>query len=451
MVPLEPAWFLEQEARALGTRLDRVKPFVLQETMVPAAALLPDAQEGIERAMDRGRTELRRSIEDFLDWVRGPGREFPAEVAQRRFTSLRMAFNAHLSELEVFSDAITQRSESELGVWLSGLDVAAADGLTAPGGEFFEPPPIICYVDRGHGAAIRRIQTRLPGGTRNPVGIIRIPRERMVGHGIASSLLHEVGHQAAALLDLVPSLRAELAARRAGARSPAERLAWQCWWTWISEIVSDFWSVAKLGIGSTLGLLGVVSLPRWHVFRVTLRDPHPFPWIRVKVSAAIGGRLYPSRQWAQLEELWERLYPREGAPPRARAVIAALEPVVPELVELLAGHRSPPLRGLALEDAVRSEQRSPGQLLAWFRRWEQRPALSRSLPPTLFLAALGQARFAGRLTPEDETAEVGRLLAYWAVRSTLDVAAASAAVVRQNIPIERPLTRVTPKEATINV
>ncbi len=48
------------------------------------------------------------------------------------------------------------------------------------------------------GAAIRRARTRLPGGGDNPVAIIRVPRERMVGSGIASSLVHEVGHQAAA-------------------------------------------------------------------------------------------------------------------------------------------------------------------------------------------------------------------------------------------------------------
>jgi hypothetical protein len=443
MAMFEPAWFLEQEARALGTRLDRVKPFVLQETMVPAAALLPDAQVGIEQAMSKGRDELRRAVGDFLAWIGGPGSEAPAEEAQRRFTNLRMAFNAHLSELEVFSNAITQRSESELGVWLSGLDVAAADGLATPGGQFYVPPPIICYVDRGHGAAIRRIQTRLPAGSRNPVAIIRIPRERMVGHGIASSLLHEVGHQAAALLDLVASLRAELDGRKVAASSASERLAWHCWRTWISEIAADFWSIAKLGVGSTVGLLGVVSLPRRHVFRVTLRDPHPFPWIRVKVSAALGGRLYPSRQWAELEGLWERLYPRASAPADARRVIAALEPTIPALAALMAGHRSRALRGVALGAALRSELRTPTQLLGWFRRWQAQPELSRSVPPTLFLAALGQARLVGRLTPEAETAEVSRLLAYWAMRSTLDVAAASAAVVRQSIPIERPVVRAT--------
>src|SRR3954470_10382822 len=53
------SWMLEQEARALLTRLARVRPFALHETMVPAAALLPRAQAGIERYLVAGRRELR--------------------------------------------------------------------------------------------------------------------------------------------------------------------------------------------------------------------------------------------------------------------------------------------------------------------------------------------------------------------------------------------------------
>jgi hypothetical protein len=66
---------------------------------------------------------------------------------------------------------------------------------------------VICYLARGPGAAIRRARTRLPGGAPNRVAIIRVQRERTVGHGLASSLIHEVGHQGAALLCLVESLR----------------------------------------------------------------------------------------------------------------------------------------------------------------------------------------------------------------------------------------------------
>src|SRR5215213_2865657 len=241
------SWLLGQEARALLTRLARVKPFALHETMVPAAALDPRALSAIEGYLLRGRAELRRNVEDFLHWLHSEGRTAAAEDMQRRFTIIRLQFNNVLSQFDLFTEVITQRSEHETGVWLSGLDVVARDALMLPGG-YFEPPPVICYLARGPGAAIRRARTRLPGGDQNPVAIIRVPRERMVGHGIASSLFHEVGHQAAALLSLVESLRPELTAT--AARLPAgQRPPWQCWQRWISEIVADLWSVAKLGIG----------------------------------------------------------------------------------------------------------------------------------------------------------------------------------------------------------
>ena len=199
--------FLAQEARSLLTRLARVRPFALEIPSVLAAAVTPAAQTAVEAHMARGRRRLRTMVLGYLRWLRGPQAHeaTPAEV-QARFTFLRMRFNAVLTQFDMFSDVITQRSENESGVWLSGLDVVSADALSLPGA-YYEAPPIVCYLDRGPGAAIRRARTRLPGGGENPVAVIRVPRERMVGSGIASSLVHEVGHQAAALLDLVASLR----------------------------------------------------------------------------------------------------------------------------------------------------------------------------------------------------------------------------------------------------
>jgi hypothetical protein len=240
-------WMLEQEARALLMRLARIKPFILNEPMLLAASLLPTAQIAIERFLAEGRRELKQRVQTFLSWLRSEGRSTSPEEAQRRFTFLRLRFNVVLTQLDLFNDVITQRSESENGVWLSGLDVVSADALALPG--YFAAPPVICYLDRGVGAAIRRARTRLPGGGDNPVAIIRVPRERMVGSGIASSLIHEVGHQGAALLELVPSLRLVLQARQ---RESDQPLVWQLWERWISEIVADLWSVARVGIASTL-------------------------------------------------------------------------------------------------------------------------------------------------------------------------------------------------------
>src|SRR6266540_3621387 len=170
MGDLQGLRLLEQEARALLTRLARLQPFALQMPMVPAA----------------------------------------------------------------------------------GLDAVAADALS-PLAPYVDLPPVVCYLDRGVGAAIRRARTRLPGGGENPVAVVRVPRERMVGNGIASSLVHEVGHQASALLELIPSLRPVLQGLARG--SGADRDVWSLWDRWISEIVADFWSVARIGVGSTLGLM----------------------------------------------------------------------------------------------------------------------------------------------------------------------------------------------------
>src|SRR4051812_12895705 len=90
---------LANEARALLTRLGRVKSFALNETMVPAAALSLLAQTAIERQLAGGRRELRRRVNDYLRWLCGPGGRAasPAE-AHRRFTLLRMLFNSGLAQ-----------------------------------------------------------------------------------------------------------------------------------------------------------------------------------------------------------------------------------------------------------------------------------------------------------------------------------------------------------------
>lgn len=414
---------LEQEARALRTRLARVKPFALLEPMLPAAAIPPAAQVSIERYLSNGRRELRGRINRFVSWLGTPeGQQATPEEAQRRFTMLRMRFNIVLSQFDLFADVITQRSEHETGVHLSGLDVVAADALRLRG-DYYDVPPVICYLDRGPGAAIRRARTRMPGGTENPVAIIRVPRERMVGSGIASSLVHEVGHQGAALLDLVETLRPVLKRR---AHEGGGELAWQMWERWISEIVADFWSVAHVGIGATLGLMAVVSLPRAFVIRFGGEDPHPVPWIRVKLSCAMGGALYPHEQWDKAAALWESFYPINDLDDERRGLFAALEASMPEFVELLINHRPPKLRGETLAEAMPLEERTPERLRAYYAQWRNSPRRMREAPPALVFAVIGQVRIEGKISPEEESRMLAYLLTYWAMRSTLNTTEFSA-------------------------
>lgn len=421
--PAQPAatWLLEQEARALLTRLARVKPFALQETMVRAAAPARAAQTAIEHYLLAGRAEVRHQVVEFIGWLRtAAGRAAAPAEAQRRFTLLRLRFNAGLTQFDIFSDALTQRSESETGVWLAGLDVVAADALALPGG-YYQTPPLLCYLDRGHGAAIRRARTRLPGGGETPVAVIRIPRERMVGSGIASSLIHEVGHQAAALLELVESLRPVLQGLQRN--STGERVAWQYWERCISEILADFWSVARLGLTATQGLMGVLALPRYFVFRLSLDDPHPAPWIRLKLSCALGRALYPHPQWDRLERLWESFYPLAGLPREQQATFALLQQTMPGLAALIAHHRPKALRGASLKEVLAVNELQPARLRLLFDAWHAAPVRMRRAPPVLVFAATGQARAEGRISPAEESRILTRMLTHWALQRALAPAA----------------------------
>jgi len=409
---------LEQEARALLTRLDRVRPFAAHETMVPAAALPPAVLGAIDRYLLAGRREVRRKVQDFIGWLLSPaGRAAAIKVAHRRFRMLRLHFNVTLSQFDIFADALTQRSESGTGVWLAGLDVVAADAL-ALDGDYYRAPGLVCYLDRGHGAAIRRARTRLPGGGENPVAIVRVPRERMVGSGIASSLIHEVGHQAAALLDLIESIRPVL--RGLARNGGAESAAWQYWDRCISEILADFWSVARVGVTSTLGLMGVVTLPRYFVFRLNLDDPHPVPWMRVRLSCAMGRALFPHPQWDRLESVWLSYYPLEEQAGGKRDFLALLEKSMPGLAAIIAHHRPKALGGASLQEALQTDERQPARLAAFFRSWRAAPARMYQASPTLVFAVIGQARAEGLISPERESRILSGMLEYWALRDTLD-------------------------------
>ncbi len=250
------------------------------------------------------------------------------------------------------------------------------------------------------------------------MSIIRIPRERMIGYGIASSLVHETGHQAAALLGLVESLRPEIQRARRGVAGP-ERAAWQLFERWVSEIVADLYSIARVGVSSTMGLIGLVSLPRAFVFRIAPDDPHPFAWIRVHLSCAFGDALYPDPQWRRLAAVWTSLYPIGRLPADRVRVIQALLATMPAFVGLVLGHRPRALRGRAVGEVLRTADRSPDRLVRLYEAWTADPSAIRRTRPALAFAVVGQARARGLLTPEGEDRLLGRLISYWALQSTL--------------------------------
>jgi len=404
--------FLRNEAIALLSRLAQVRPFSASMPMVWAATVSDEAMGAIEQHLTKVKVGLRAAVMEFaqsLSAAENAGE--PPDVLQGRFVLLKLRFNNLLDQLDIFADVLAQRSEHGTGVWMAGLDAVAEDALqVAQGKEAL--PPLICFLDRGHGAAIRRARTRLPGGDLNPVAVIQVPRERMVGSGIAPSLIHEVGHQGASLLDLVETMRISI--QKASQKNLPQAAAWQLYERWISEIVADCWAMGHLGVGASLGLIGVMSLPRYFVFRISTDGPHPFPWIRVKISLAYGALLFPDAQWARFEALWEQLYPRRGLSDEQQLVLSQLENTLPNLVRLIAGHRSEKLGKGPFASRFPLAARQPVQLRALAELWGETPEKYFSQAPSLAFAVAGQARADGRIAPQAESRLIAQCLEHWA-------------------------------------
>jgi hypothetical protein len=211
----------------------------------------------------------------------------------------------------------------------------------------------------------------------------------------------------------------------------ADKQAWICWDRWISEIVADFWAVARLGVTATVGLMSVVSLPRTFMFRINLEDPHPAPWIRVKLSCAMGAMLYPHPQWRTLAGIWDTYYPLAGLDQQLQSLFALLEQQLPHLIRLFLDHRPAALRGHSIAAAIASQDRQAIRLGSLFQSWRRSPHLIRQSPPTLAMAVIGQAKMDNAISPDDESRLLADLLKYWAFRITLDTSAICAMIPAQ--------------------
>ncbi len=425
------AWALIlHELQSITARLEAQKPFAMQMPMVTAAAVSDPAQAAIESHMLQARNKLRRLIRRFsVQLAHLP--QSPANVrwAQHRLSMVKLQFQSVLARFEIFGEVLSQRAQHETGLWLAGLDVAAAAALRLPHRPL-PAPPVVCYVDRSFGGAIRRAHTPLPGGAINPVAIIRMPRERMVGTGIAASLFHEVGHQAAAMLGLVQSLRDALQTpiRALATQDPRQAWAWRCWQSWVSEWVADLWAVAQAGVTASVGLIGVVSLPSVFAFRYTPQDPHPAPWIRVMLSLAMGEALYPDPQWHRVREAWGQMYPRSAMTPSQQQHYQLLEHSLGPFVHWLLRLRLPALHHRPLGQALRWRSRTPAALREQGRDLGPVPHeqlrlrsldILLALQPAHALAVLGQARHDGRLPAHSEFQLTSELLNRWAMEDYL--------------------------------
>ncbi len=403
--------YLSNEAYSLLTRLNQVKPFSMTMPMVRGASVSDKALKEIIALLEKEKAVLRKNIYKFIEKIKDfQKRRTDEKALQTGFTILKLRFNDILDQLDIFASVLSQRGELETGIWLAGLDVLAEDGLKTIR-SFVEIPSLMVFLDRGHGAAIRRARTRLPGGDENPVAIIQVPRERMIGSGVASSLIHEVGHQVSSLLNLVPSLSAVLAKK---VQEGNNTTAWKYFNRCISEILSDVWAIGHLGLTATMGLMGVVSLPRYFQFRLDMDDPHPAPYIRVQLSCAFGKRLFPYLGWDRLWEMWKKFYPKEGLDKESLEILAVIEKEINPFIEHVINHSTKEMKGKKLYELFPLAERQPENLKQLFQLWKTKKINLHVMEPTLVFAVFGQAKFNLAIDADNESKVLTRQLRQWA-------------------------------------
>jgi hypothetical protein len=195
-----------------------------------------------------------------------------------------------------------------------------------------------------------------------------------------------------------------------------------------------------------------MSLPRRMVFQVDLGDPHPFPWIRVLASCAIGQALYPHPYWARVQAMWEAMYPTEREAPETRALIDLLKTSLPQLAKVILGFRPARLTGRSLGSVLRDSSRSPDELRELWARIRNVPESFARIRPTLLLAAISQARAEGKISPSHESRLLEAMLTRWAVNSALygaELCAARAASHEAPLSLAPAMSRYEPEQLPV--
>jgi hypothetical protein len=412
---------IRQEIVGLEERIAMIRPFALSESMLPAAMPARGTLAKVDRFLGLSRRKWLHRTRTFLCWLNGADQvDVPLDQVYRRFVHLRLQANASLAHLNLFAQAISQRSEFATGVLLRGLDDLAHEALHLERVQMVVPD-FLCYLDGGMGAAIRRVNTRLPGGAKSPIALIRIPRERMVGIGLAGSLVHEVGHQGAATLNLVPILQDAIDRRNSeNAFSEDSHLLWKAWRMWIPEIVADLWAVARLGVTATLGLIEALALPPSLVFQTNEGDPHPTPWIRVILGATLGEGLFPDPQWQRVIATWEARYPFDRYAARmdrkSQLFLLALRAQIPFFAKWLVAQPIESAGGITLGQVLVDEELQTFRLRAELERWQREHLLPDHLRLRKMLALVGYARINAIRLPVSEGRIVSWILTQLALR-----------------------------------
>ena len=147
----------------------------------------------------------------------------PADLltVRRQLLNFRNRYTRVETTLVFFADAINTRTNPKIAGYLKACDILAYRSMALLLDQLGKPTPsALSYFEKGIGASVLRANLRLWDGTGvNPVAAIKITHHNLLRN---TALIHEAGHQAAAVVgwneELAVQARHRLD-RRAGGRA----------------------------------------------------------------------------------------------------------------------------------------------------------------------------------------------------------------------------------------
>jgi hypothetical protein len=319
------------------------------------------------------------SLERYVGVALRGGLKTAREQLKREALAVRAVFNAARSaaDLERAADQVAQlrkrylqtellvdfyvsavraRSNPEVGLQLRACDVMAERALRSALTPLqYTVPPIMTYFTTGIGASIMRIGTKLWDGSLSPIATVRLTYHNRFR---TTALFHECGHQFAGITGWNEAFARCLQSPLAVAGNEiVETIV-----AWANEIAADAFGFAHSGYAAVVALSDVVAGRGAEVFRFLPADPHPIAFLRVLLGVEMCRRFYGMGPWDDLAAAWQEIYPVHQAPPLSGALVQAVLPLLPRIVDAALLTRLRCFRQKSLAELVDPQHVSPAAL-----------------------------------------------------------------------------------------
>lgn len=282
-----------------------------------------------------------------------------AEV-RRRLLDFQRQYLRTERTLDFFADAIACRTNPQVAAVLRACDTLAQRSMA----QLLDPlgkttPPAVTYLGEGRGASILRAHQRLwDGGEICPVAAIKVTRHNLLR---PTALIHEAGHQVAAIVGWNDELAAALAQGLQGNGGASPELA-SIWAGWASEIAADAFAFAHTGFASVAALHDVLDGEPASVFRFVGGDPHPISYVRVLLGVEMCRAFYGNGPWDALALAWTGTHRLQAAPAETRAIAQDSLGLLPTAVRIALSTPMRAFAGRPLSSLVMPERVSPTAL-----------------------------------------------------------------------------------------